>query len=332
MRRDKFAFALGTGILALAISGIAMADAGQQAPLTLDVQARETLLPDRTLLSLELEDTGRGASGILHRKVLVPADAGEVTCRLLSGEATLAPLRDLGLMRGRRIYSLTLENPSPGLLEIEVRHDGHWNTASRTASRSFDALLGIPAGTGGRDGAPDGGSYVIISAPAYADAAETLADWKQRKGFPVVTVTTDETGGTNTSILAWLQTAYDSWDLPPEYVLLLGDVGTIPAWNFSGNVSDHPYTLLDGDDWLPDVFLGRLSVESLYQAETVVYKSVAYERDPYFDEGDEWFTRSVLVAGNYGSSTPISAVEWCGEQLESIGFEPSTADIGVLEP
>ena len=52
----------------------------------------------------------------------------------------------------------------------------------------------------------------------------------------------------------------------------------------------------------------------------MVNKSVAYERDPYrTDEG--WFTRQLMVAGNYGSDTPVSTVAWCGRQLMSLGFQ-----------
>jgi len=164
---------------------------------------------------------------------------------------------------------------------------------------------------------------VIISAPEYSSAADSLVNWKRRKGFHVVKATTDETGTTKEDIKDWLQWAYDAWDTPPEYLLLLGDVDTIPAWNFSGNVSDLPYALLDGEDWLPDLHIGRISVESIEQAATVINKTVRYERTP-FTEGDEnWFARSLMVAGDYGSVTPTTTVTWCGEQLESIGFDPA---------
>jgi hypothetical protein len=166
-----------------------------------------------------------------------------------------------------------------------------------------------------------GGSYVIITAPQYEVAIAPLAAWKTRKGWPVVTVTTDSTGISTDSIKSWLQEAYDTWDRPPEYVLLVGDVDDLPSWYFSNNVTDLPYALLDGDDWLPDLILGRFSVSNAYECQVMVAKTVHYEQTPYTDQTD-WFTRSVMVAGQYASTTPLHTVRFCGEQLAGIGFDP----------
>jgi hypothetical protein len=48
-----------------------------------------------------------------------------------------------------------------------------------------------------------------------------LIDWKRRKGHPV-TLETFTTAST-TSIKNIIQNAYDTWPVPPEYVLLWGD-------------------------------------------------------------------------------------------------------------
>ncbi len=78
--------------------------------------------------------------------------------------------------------------------------------AERLASPVLDAGLPGAAGPAGLKSlvTPTGGSYVIISGPQYASALAPLVDWKTRKGWPVVVVTTDETGTTNAGIQAWL--------------------------------------------------------------------------------------------------------------------------------
>lgn len=162
--------------------------------------------------------------------------------------------------------------------------------------------------------------YVIVTPPAYAAAVAPLADWKRRKGLAVTVATTTQTGQTTTAIRNWLRNAYDTWAIPPAYVVLIGDVNDIPSWSFLQNVTDLPYALLDGDDWLPDVMVGRFSVASLLELETMVAKTIAYERTPYLASGDAWITRALLVAGNYGSETPVSTVTFCGQQLSALGF------------
>jgi hypothetical protein len=65
------------------------------------------------------------------------------------------------------------------------------------------------------------------------------------------------------------------------------------------DVSDHPYTLLDGDDYFPDIMLGRVSFQNIMQLMTVVNKIIAYEKEP--DTTEDWFTKAIMVGGIYPS-------------------------------
>jgi hypothetical protein len=53
----------------------------------------------------------------------------------------------------------------------------------------------------------EGAEYLIISAPSYVSAANTLAEWKNKRGIKTVVKTTDETGTITTSIKNYIQTA-----------------------------------------------------------------------------------------------------------------------------
>ena len=327
MSRASLALALGTGLLAAVALGATAAEIDQQAFSKMSVPVRELVLADQSILSFDVDATVE-SDGTLHRLVMLPADAGEARLELLRGQGDLGPAEIIGQLRGRPVLSLRVDNAAAGELEISIHHDGSWDRQASAYSRDFDRVFrtlisGTDSDRPREAGDSGNGSYVIITAPEYVAAAQPLVDWKRQKGFEVVLVTTDTTGQENTAIQAWLRSAYANWDVPPEYVLLLGDVDVLPAWSFSENVSDHPYTLMDLDDWLPDLHLGRMSVEGSQQAETLVNKTVAYERDPYVAEGRDWFTRSLMVAGNYGSTSPSTTVTWCGEQLETIGFEPA---------
>ena len=223
----------------------------------------------------------------------------------------LAPLNMETLLLGRENARLT------------ITHDGSWfatKSAPRRYGRSLDqavraGVVGLPP----QDRSTENGAYVIVTTPDFRAAADTLAAWKRRKGLPT---TVAEFGpGTDAAVIkTWLQEAYDTWPVPPEYVLLLGDVDRVETFIFSGNATDLPFTLLDGDDWLPDALVGRFSAETFDEAMTLVNKTITYEREPAMaDPG--WCTRGLYVAGQYGSTTPMHTVRFCGEQLQSIGFE-----------
>ncbi|MBM3287071.1 MAG: T9SS type A sorting domain-containing protein [Candidatus Eisenbacteria bacterium] len=164
------------------------------------------------------------------------------------------------------------------------------------------------------------GSYVIVTHPDFLSAIEPFAEWKTQMGFEVLLLTTNEAGGTNTAIKAYLQNLYDTSANPPQYLLLVGDIAQVPSFSFHSNVTDHPYTLMEGNDFMPDLGVGRFSVASLVEAQTVVAKVLNYERNPYKDEGTDWFSRALLVAGDYGSTTPVAVSKWCRSLLIDMGF------------
>ncbi len=184
--------------------------------------------------------------------------------------------------------------------------------------------------SGGRSGiAPHLGTYVIISRDNAQVTAllQPLIQWRSRMGFNVVHATTAETGTASTSIRTWLQTAYTTWDDPPEYISLVGDAtGSFPLPTFTENYSsthgqgDHPYSQLTGDDLMPDAYVGRISAEDLTTLERIVYKINSYEQTPYMTDTN-WFTSACLTGDR--SSSGISCVhimQWIKERLREDGF------------
>ncbi|MBL7073765.1 T9SS type A sorting domain-containing protein [candidate division KSB1 bacterium] len=170
--------------------------------------------------------------------------------------------------------------------------------------------------------------YLIITKPQYAPILSYLAEWKQRKGIETVVVTTDETGGTKEEILAYVQDAYDS-ETPPEYLLLVGDTPDIPHFlsvpspaTGAQNTSDHPYSTLDGDDYFPDLLVGRLSVGSTGELVTVISKIIGYDTCMVTTG---WHKKALVVAGNYSVTPPIPTTPrltklWVREKMLNYGF------------
>ena len=156
--------------------------------------------------------------------------------------------------------------------------------AERYASPEFDASLsrrvlnynqGLPMASSEQVG------YLIITADAYSAALDPFIQLKQSRGFEVTrTKTSDIPGGpTAANIKAYIKTAYQTWPIPPSYVLLVGDTDTIPTWTGqdSSTGTDIYYgTMDDGDDWHPDLGRGRFPVRSAAQASDMVAKYVFY--------------------------------------------------------
>ncbi len=126
---------------------------------------------------------------------------------------------------------------------------------------------------------------------------EYLTDWKHQKGFEVHTASTAQTGTTNTLIKDYIQDAYDTWENPPEFVCLVGDAGgsfNIPTGYYSVGEGDQVYTLLEGGDILADVFIGRLSFNSIIEFQTIIAKILNYEKEPYMTQTN-WYQQALLV-------------------------------------
>ena len=158
----------------------------------------------------------------------------------------------------------------------------------------------------------NGVDYLIISHPVFLEPSKRLARWRStQKGGGYRTKVVDVTqiydifsnGMVNPqAIKDFLTYAYRNWQAPAlSYVTIMGDgtydhrgideevypeppelTGYIPThyiWTTSfGKTSvDHWFTTVNGIDELPDFYIGRLSVETLDQAEIVVKKLINYE-------------------------------------------------------
>jgi len=148
--------------------------------------------------------------------------------------------------------------------------------------------------------------YLIISYPDFIPTLRPLADEREKQGMKTKIVDVeaiyDEFNHGLQSPLAikeFLATALAGWELPPTYVLLVGDSSSdyrnearndvknfVPAYSYSARVgeqdkwaSDHWYTTLTGEDEYPDIILGRISVNSIEDTGNIVNKILHYGKN-----------------------------------------------------
>jgi hypothetical protein len=142
--------------------------------------------------------------------------------------------------------------------------------------------------------------YLMITPPVFEKTLTEFAEYKQKIGFDVQVVNTDITGKKKSDIKNYIQNQYDNISTRPVYVLLVGDVKHIPAFegNPSGKVKENPisdlgYSLLEGNDNFADVFLGRFSVSNENELKNMIDKTIYMETNMH-----SFNKKAVFVAGD----------------------------------
>ncbi|MCB0072571.1 MAG: hypothetical protein KDE20_13975, partial [Caldilineaceae bacterium] len=154
-----------------------------------------------------------------------------------------------------------------------------------------------------------GTEFTIVTDPAFRPAADTLRTWKVQKGISTNVVETGndpgDAGTTREQIRDYIQNRYDNCLVRPSYVLLLGDAEHIAPFyrntNAGSSGTDLDYALMNPGDILPDLGLGRIPVDTLAEAQTVVDKIVGYEQNPPF----------YLFGGGFYSNMSFAAYFQC---------------------
>jgi len=173
---------------------------------------------------------------------------------------------------------------------------------------------------------PRRGHYLIITRPGFEPYLEILTAWKERMGYEVTVATTTVTGTSNTSIKNYIQTAWDTWDSRPDYLLLIGDSDQgMPGFYIQNEygdylIGDHPYTLLEGDDAFPELMVGRLSVDTYSELITFTYKIARYESAPPMTD-PAWLERALMISTTLGAASAQATKEWVADKLIEKGFD-----------
>ncbi|MCB0805531.1 MAG: hypothetical protein KDC05_07000 [Bacteroidales bacterium] len=137
--------------------------------------------------------------------------------------------------------------------------------------------------------------YVIITLndPTFLAWADTIQRWRTLQGIKTGIVTTTDLGGnTETAIKTYVDNAYNTWDIPPAAVLLLGDYST-GTTGITSHLYDHPagypdyasdnyFADVTGDN-LPDVVFARITANNASQLQVMITKFLNNERNPVTD-------------------------------------------------
>jgi hypothetical protein len=249
-----------------------------------------------------------------------------------------------GVLRDLKLYAITISpveyNPETSSLtvyddiEIEVAHNGSrptqfGNTISEAFAPVYKALVDNPQLFDPI--AVTRGAYWIIYPDAFVSNIQPLVDWKTAKGFKVSTIPKSAfSANSATAIKSYILTRFDTCTVKPDYIVIVGDVtmpssygiATRPYSNPNGDGdSDNFYTFLYGNDYFPDVFIGRISIDNISELSAYTNKLFTYERTPYM-ANTGWYHRATTVAGSDGGSfvSPRLTKLWVREMMIDSGF------------
>jgi Peptidase family C25/Propeptide_C25/Peptidase family C25, C terminal ig-like domain/HYDIN/CFA65/VesB-like, Ig-like domain/FlgD Ig-like domain len=246
--------------------------------------------------------------------------------RIGFNSAELIDFEEIGSMRGMRIVALILEpvkyDPVAGKIRVynnitvEVDFVGGNLAATqyekeRTYSHYFETVFTSSILNNNTDSSRDQLTrypvkYVIVSDPMFETQLEPFVEWKTEKGFEVIEAyTNDPNVGTSTSsIKSFLQGLWDAAtpeDPAPSFVLFVGDVAQIPAWNGAtgGHITDLNYVKLDGANIVPDMYYGRFSANNATELQPQIDKTLMYEKYEMTDP--TYLEEVVMIAGMDGT-------------------------------
>jgi len=151
-------------------------------------------------------------------------------------------------------------------------------------------------------------TYVIVSPTKYKETLQSFVNWKRQQGFYVIEAYIGESISSpdKNVIKTYLKNLYDnpaSGTAKPSYILLVGDVADIPAWN--GETDSHATDLYYAEytgDFLPEVFYGRFSAVTTTQLNIIITKTLYVEQGSGNLRG--YHSEHLLVSGVDASYAP----------------------------
>jgi len=193
----------------------------------------------------------------------------------------------------------------------------------KNAFLNYDVLPEITySGKSHRDGI--GCEYLIVipNREDFRPLAEQIKEFRTKQGIYTKIMSLNEMGVTTTAQLkTYFHSAYNTWDIPPVAVLLMGDHNTNMAVGIPAETIYHPYNgscITDNQyadvtgDLLPEMVFGRMAAENEVQMAVLVSKFLEYETQPCMEpsyyqnpitalgwQTERWFQICSEAAGGY---------------------------------
>ena len=169
--------------------------------------------------------------------------------------------------------------------------------------------------------------YLVIVADELVDFVSDWAAFRQAQGIAVDVVPISVIGVRWDKIQAFIKERYFS-NQSPDMVLLVGDSNEVPPAQGNSECkycpSDFMYSLVDGDDWYPDLTIGRWSAQTPDQVIDQANRDILYETMPGGNAGPDFLKAAVVISSSQGEGQENDDVSAQGviDMLEGMGYQP----------
>lgn len=186
------------------------------------------------------------------------------------------------------------------------------------------------------------GMLVIVAAPFMGNSKlNEWVQWKTQRGFIVTVENVANIGTNSTAIRNYIKQAYNNWEVPPTFVVLVGDPYYIqaPAGYASNNpITDLYYSIVDGEEYYtPDLWVGRISVSSSTQLQNALNKILKYEKAQW-TLTEPWYIKASFLTGsdnydttegthNYVISNYFEPAEFVSQKLYTVTYGATSSDV-----
>jgi len=160
-------------------------------------------------------------------------------------------------------------------------------------------------------GREEGHDLVLCIMPDdFYNSFQIYAEWKRQSGIDSHMTKFIEIGGNTNNpdvIKEYIAEAYHNWEIPPTYVLIVGDDGvfpkkivTYPDYSFP---NEDFFVEIDGDDYFPEMMIGRFTNQGDYRMQVMINKFMLYEKTPNIMSTD-WYKKGTVCSNNAYESQP----------------------------
>ena len=262
-----------------------------------------------------IEDIDSYSSMNVYPNEFIQIDPPAIFRDFRIARVSVFPLRYISAKKElQAISSITIRiNYGPGQL-VNPK-----TTAKKPIAPSFGALYknfiinyesALDKFYGGKE---DGHDLMLCIMPdEFTASFQVYADWKRQSGTDIHVTKFSDIGANNTDpdiIKNHIADAYHNWEIPPTYVLIIGDDGIFPkkqvtmdGWTFP---NEDFFVEIDGNDFFPELMIGRFTNQGDYRMQVMINKFIMYEKTPYIANTD-WFKKGTCGSNNAYESQVVT--------------------------
>ena len=237
--------------------------------------------------------------------------------RSMRGQAVVfQPIQYNPVQRKLRIFTqIDIRVQEAGISQVNPLTRRPSNSDSRAFDHMYrDHFINFPRNDR-YDILSEEGPMLVICHGDFLDEMQPFVDWKNYKGIPTDIVDVASVGDVD-AMEQFIENQY--YENGIAFVLLVGDIDQIESirrsnGNGSNSPSDNSFTFVAGDDYYPDLMIGRFSAETGEHVETMVNRTIAYEMNP--DPEGMWYKKGAGFASNEG---PGDDGEYDNEHMDNI--------------